>query len=165
MNNRASAGTIGIVLILLLIVAGIFIGTYIIPAFINRSPGIHQSIIDATTVKAMIHFDLTAKLEPVLLRNHGKQKVTALNIVDITKRARWYEQEVTITEWAWEYKGQPLAYMKISGPLNDELYIEFSKASMTRITVQILDQSHTFEVTFPETYGDGFWVLFVELES
>lgn len=122
----------------------------------------HQAIIDKTTVKAMIHEDLTVVLSARCVETR-RQTTHALSIIDLTKRAQWLNQETSFSLWVFEYENHPLAFMKIWGPNAGEIYVEFSRASMTTIECNVVDEQVTFQASTQDPPQSGFWFTWIDI--
>ena len=138
--------------------AGGFIGQLTVPAS-------HQAIVKETKVEAKISSDiLKAQLSPSLIES-GNQKITALDIMDISKKARWINLKHDYTLWKWTYKDEPLIFMRIWGPKDGEYLVEFSKMTMTEIYINVAGETHQFPLADKEFGGfEAYWWLYVEVD-
>ena len=138
--------------------AGGFIGQLTVPAS-------HKAIVKETKVEAKISSDiLKAQLSPSLIES-GNQKITALDIMDISKKARWINLKHDYTLWKWTYKDEPLIFMRIWGPKDGEYLVEFSKMTMTEIYINVAGETHQFPLADKEFGGfEAYWWLYVEVD-
>jgi len=138
--------------------AGGFIGQLTVPAS-------HKAIVEKTKVEAKISSDiLKAQLSPSLIES-GNQKITALDIMDISKKARWINLKHDYTLWKWTYKDEPLIFMRIWGPKDGEYLVEFSKMTMTEIYINVAGETHQFPLADKEFGGfEAYWWLYVEVD-
>lgn len=122
----------------------------------------HQTVINDTKIKLISTTDATIYLTPRCIETKH-QRVEALSIVDIAKRALWINQQVPYSLWLFEYKAHPLAYMKIWGPYKNEVYVEVSRGAMTPLECNVVGRSFTFEFTTEDPPQSGFWYGFIEV--
>jgi len=131
----------------------------------NKQPSTsHQQIIDKTLVKATLAGDLIVPLDARLIETTSRT-VNALSITDIAKRSLWLNKEVPFSLWSFEYKGHPLAYLQIWGPYNGWIFVQFSRASMTTLDVQVMTESASFPISVENPPQDGLWWTWIEVTT
>jgi len=160
MNTRLT----GFVLILMLLAIG-GIGGWLYGQ--NQTPNVsfyHQLIIEKTVVTADISSDESVTCLPICLRSSSRF-VKALDMQDIGKRAMWIGSQVDFSEWAWEYQGHPLAYMQVWGPKEGCVYVQFSRASMTMLHVDIAGDQYDFTDSISDPPLKGLAWTFVEISE
>lgn len=149
----------------LFLIIGFFIGHFA-GGLINQAtvPTEHSAIIKNTVIKAYISSaEPNATLTPVLIET-GNQKIAALDISDIARKARWVNQELPYTLWKWTYQGEPLVLMRIWGPKDGECLVEIGKMTMTKIYVDVAGQTRQFPIADP-AFGsfEGYWYIYVKV--
>ena len=154
-----------IVLILLMgfgFLAGSFFGGFFGQLTV---PASHQAIVKETKVEAQISSG-TLKVSLISsLVESGNQEITALDVLNIAKKARWINQNLPYTLWKWSYKGEPLVFMRIWGPKDGEYLVEFSKMTMTEIYINVAGETHQFPLADKEFGGfEAYWWLYVEVD-
>jgi len=149
---------------LLIVVVAVFVMFMSLMAYvvsIPRPSPSHEAIIGATTVKATIADDLIVALDAVCIDTMDKT-VNALSIIDIARRGQWLNKKVPFSLWSFEYDGHPLAYIKVWGPHNDWFYVEFSRASMTTLEVDVKGEPALFPASVEDPPQSGFWWTWIE---
>ena len=162
MQQKTSALLILVLMIGVSFLAGSFVGGFIGQLTV---PASHKAIVEKTKVEAKISSDiLKAQLSPSLIES-GNQKITALDIVDIAKKANWVTLKHDYTLWKWTYKDEPLVFMRIWGPKDGECLVEFSKMTMTEIYINVAGETHQFPLADKEFGGfEAYWWLYVEVD-
>ena len=120
----------------------------------------HQKVMDETKVRAQISAELTVTLDEICI-DTSPRTVNALDVTDMAKRALWIHQEVPFSAWSLEYDGHPLAYIQIWGPYKGWFYVQFSKASMTTIDVEVMGETASFPALITDPPQNGLWWAWV----
>ena len=157
--------TTAFVVLALLLGVGFLLGSFF-GGFIGQLtvPASHKAIVEETKVEAKISDILKAQLSSSLIES-GNQKITALDLVDIAKKANWVTLKHDYTLWKWTYKDEPLVFMRIWGPKDGECLVEFSKMTMTEIYINVAGETHQFPLADKEFGGfEAYWWLYVEVD-
>ena len=159
--------TLAVLVILLFVGAGFFIGT-LASGFVGQltAPASHRAIINETEVQAKISSDILKATLSVSLMESSNQKITALDVADIGRKARWVNQELPYSLWKWMYNGETLVFMRIWGPNKGECLVEFSKITMSEVYIDVNGQTHSFPLADEEFGGyEAYWWLYVTITT
>ena len=159
--------TFAVLVILLFLGAGFFIGS-LAGGFVGQLtvPASHKAIINETEVQAKISSGILKATLSVSLMESNKQKITALDIFDITRKARWVNKELPYSLWKWTYNGETLVFMRIWGPNDGQYLVEFSKITMSEVYIDVNGQTHSFPLADKEFGGyEAYWWLYVTITT
>jgi len=153
-------------LVLALLIGGSAVAAGGISIWLGGTSDSHQAILDKTVVTAKISNDVPyAALEPTLIER-STQKIQALDIIDVAKKAKWIGKNLDCSTWKWTFEGETLMFMRVWGPNTDnECLVEFSKITMTDVWVDVAGTKHHFPLATMQTEGaDGYWWLYAEVK-